>query len=492
MYVRHWRYGVRRSLTYATRTAGPTYTTLGAADLTRKAAKKSSMSNRKRKPSSSEDEESEYSDVEVDSSGSEEVSPKQDIETGTSGRGGKKRSPKKKKAKEVPKTPPLDKTSFSSMPLLQYVGIRVLQWVLAIVSFATLSNSAVWVDIKTPPAADANYELVSTEKVNNFTTNKYYSPAAKFCDNKVLDGPGSCYRMTVASNFLMATGVLYFMYLTLLIFAQISMYISMAGYGSIAAKCSEKFQVIVSDEKYLKLQIGTDAGWLFFTILSLCVGGTNGDPEWQCAVAFMVFVVWSQIASLVWGVKLYAMSFMVQTDVINDVHLAGSKKSKRGDDEDAGERSSTASGRKKKKTISQAQRERGIIESEDTTRPKQRKSNRSPSSPNVEATLQANLRATHDFPGKTSMEHFRPERDLSFKAGDLLVQFEEIHNGEWYYGCDLAGNKGEFPKNRVEPFTPPVAPQSALMQAPPRSSRKEKKKALQNHDDDYSDEGSED
>ena len=30
--------------------------------------------------------------------------------------------------------------------------------------------------------------------------------------------------------------------------------------------------------------------------------------------------------------------------------------------------------------------------------------------------------------------------------------FEEIHNGEWYYGCDLQGNKGEFPKNRTEPL----------------------------------------
>ena len=89
------------------------------------------------------------------------------------------------------------------------------------------------------------------------------------------------------------------------------------------------------------------------------------------------------------------------------------------------------------------------------------------------------------------MEHFRPERDLSFKTGDLLVKFEEIHNGEWYYGCDLAGNKGEFPKNRVEPFTPPNAPQSELMQSPPRSSRKAKSKALENHDDDYGDEDSE-
>ena len=417
------------------------------------------MPNRKRETRSSDEEESEYSDVDVDSSGSEEVSPRQDIETGTSGKRNKKHTPKKKKTKEVSKTPPLDKTSFSAMPLLQYVGIRFLQWVLVIVSFATLSNSKVWVDIKTPPEADADYKLVSTEKVNNFTTNKYYSPAAKFCDNKVLDGPGSCYRMTVASNFLMATGVLYFMYLTVFIFGQLCMYVSMEGYGSLGERCSEKFQVIVSDERYLKIQIGTDAVWLFFTILSLCVGGTNGDPEWQCAVAFMVFVVWSQIASLVWGVKVYALNFLVRNDVINDVHLAGSKKGKRSgqdNEEEEGEGSSTASGRKKKKTISQVKRERGIIESEDNAGPKQRKSSRSPATPIAQATLQANLRATHDFPGKTSMEHFRPERDLSFKTGDLLVKFEEIHDGEWYYGCDLAGNKGEFPKNRVEPFTPPV------------------------------------
>ena len=193
--------------------------------------------------------------------------------------------------------------------------------------------------------------------------------------------------MTVASNFLMATGVLYFMYLTVFIFGQ--MYVHLHGrVWQLGSRCSEKFQVIVSDENYLKIQIGTDAGWLF-TILSLCVGGTNGDPEWQCAVAFMVFVVWSQIASLVWGVKVYALNFLVRNDVINDVHLAGSKKGKRSgpdNEEEEGEGSSTASGRKKKKTISPVKRERGIIESEDNAGPKQRKSSRSPSTPNVQAT----------------------------------------------------------------------------------------------------------
>ena len=79
------------------------------------------MPNRKRETRSSDEEESEYSDVDVDSSGSEEVSPKQDIETGTSGKGNKKRTPKKKKTKELSKTPPLDKTSFSTMPLLHSI-----------------------------------------------------------------------------------------------------------------------------------------------------------------------------------------------------------------------------------------------------------------------------------------------------------------------------------------------------------------------------------
>ena len=54
-----------------------------------------SMSNRKREPPSSDEEESEYSDVDFDSSGSEEVSPKQDIEMGTSDKRNKKRTPKK-------------------------------------------------------------------------------------------------------------------------------------------------------------------------------------------------------------------------------------------------------------------------------------------------------------------------------------------------------------------------------------------------------------
>ena len=84
----------------------------------------------------------------------------------------------------------------------------MLQWILVIVSFATLSNSKVWVDIKTLSAADSNYKLVSTEKVNNFTTTNKYSPAAKFCDNKVLDGPGKLLPHDGGQQF-SATGVLY-------------------------------------------------------------------------------------------------------------------------------------------------------------------------------------------------------------------------------------------------------------------------------------------
>merc|ERR1711907_108528 len=128
------------------------------------------MSNRKREPPSSDEEESEYSDVDFEeSSDSEEVSPKQDIEMGTSGKGNNKRTPKKKKTKELSKTPPLDKTSFSTMPLIFYIAYRVLQWFLAIVSFATLSNSTVWVDIKTPPEFTGDYILHSTKMVNNVT-----------------------------------------------------------------------------------------------------------------------------------------------------------------------------------------------------------------------------------------------------------------------------------------------------------------------------------
>ena len=52
----------------------------------------------------------------------------------------------------------------------------------------------------------------------------------------------------------------------------------------------------------------------------------------------------------------------------------------------------------------------------------------------------------------------------------------KIHNGEWYYGCDLAGNKGEFPKNRVEPFTPPAAPQQRLCNRHQEAAVKQKVK----------------
>ena len=64
------------------------------------------MPNRKRETRSSDEEESEYSDVDVDSSGSEEVSPRQDIETGTSGKRNKKHTPKKKKTKETSELKP--------------------------------------------------------------------------------------------------------------------------------------------------------------------------------------------------------------------------------------------------------------------------------------------------------------------------------------------------------------------------------------------------
>ena len=67
--------------------------------------------------------------------------------------------------------------------------------------------------------------------------------------------------------------------------------------------------LIIRDETFLKIQLGTDLIWLFFTIISLCVGGAHsGDLDWRGAVGTMVIVVFTQIGSLILGVKLYTLN----------------------------------------------------------------------------------------------------------------------------------------------------------------------------------------
>merc|ERR1711871_1586613 len=90
-------------------------------------------------------------------------------------------------------------------------------------------------------------------------------------------------------------------------------------------RVTNKAMVIIRDVTFLKLQIGTDVGWLFFTVISLCVGGTSGDLDWRGAVGTMVIVVFTQIGSLILGVKLYT-SEILGRNIINDIQLPGKSK----------------------------------------------------------------------------------------------------------------------------------------------------------------------
>jgi hypothetical protein len=409
---------------------------------------------------SSNEEEYESEDFDSDN-GSES-----DLETGNN-RKFKNSSPNTNKSRNSNKPtvvdrvekPPVDSSSFDTTKLLHFIIIRIIQLLLANISFALMGSSNTWKAVKTSKPVTVK----TTEKVGNATYN-VYTTTKGLCGTDNADTTGSCYRMIVASNFLLAVGILYWMYLIVLTIVQLIMYCSLHG------KCervTNKAMLIIRDETFLKIQLATDLGWLFFTIISLCVGGTSGDLDWRGAVGTMVIIVFTQIGSLILGVKLYT-SEILGGNIINDVvQITGTSKKLKSEDS----LPLPSSGKKKNKTISGVQKERGIIRQQS-----------SPSTSNIsrtsdiksDAASKANLRAIHDFPGATSAEGFRPERDLAFKTGDLLIMFEEIHNGEWYYGCDLQGNKGEFPKNRTEPLFQKAPQKSPQLPLPPPSSSSSK------------------
>ncbi len=407
-------------------------------------------------------DEEEYESVDFDSNDGS-VS---DIETGNN-REFKNNTPStNKETKSNKKTPidrerkpPVDVSNFDTIKLLHFIIIRIIQLLLANISFALMGSSNTWKAVKTSKPVTVS----TTEKVGNATYN-VYTTTKGLCGTDNVDATGSCYRMIVASNFLLAVGILYWMYLIALTTVQLVMYCSLHG------KCecvTNKAMLIIRDETFLKIQVGTDLGWLFFTIISLCVGGTSGDLDWRGAVGTMVIVVFTQIGSLMLGVKLYT-SEILGKDVINDVQLPGRTIKYNGDKNPL---SLSNSVKKETKTISQVQKQRGISKQQSSPPPSDISST---SNNKTDPASKANLRAIHDFPGTTSAEGFRPERDLAFKTGDLLIMFEEIHNGEWYYGCDLQGNKGEFPKNRTEPIFHKAPQKSPQLPLPPPSSSSSK------------------
>ena len=55
----------------------------------------------------------------------------------------------------------------------------------------------------------------------------YTTTKVRGTDNE--DTTGSCYRMIVASNFLLAVGILYWMYLIVITIVQLIMYCSLHG-----------------------------------------------------------------------------------------------------------------------------------------------------------------------------------------------------------------------------------------------------------------------
>ena len=400
---------------------------------------------------------SEYEDVDMDSSGSES-----DIESGD--RQFNTKTPSKKeqeKAKKTPaRKPPVDTAGFDGIKLSHFIIIRCVQCFLACASFSFMGSSETWKDVKnTTKTTTTCYTTLDVGE--NATVKSEEFTLQGLCSTDGDDMVGSCYRMIVASNFLLAVGILYWIYLGILVAIQLIMYCSIYDR---CPRVTNKKLIILRDETFLKTQIVTDLCWLFATIISLCVGGTSGDANWRWAVGVMVIIVFTEILSLMFGVNLYTKEILIGKNIINDVQVPSGKKSKKkrvddeieeekGEDITASKKSN--SGKKKKKTISQVQKERGIIKQQSTPLPNtaSKKSNKkSRRSKKSDAASKANLRAIHDFPGANSAAGFRPERDLAFKSGDLLIKFEEIHNGEWYYGCDMDGNKGEFPKNRTEPY----------------------------------------
>jgi len=281
--------------------------------------------------------------------------------------------------------PPVKAIDNKDINIKFWICIRLVQWLLAVCCFSFMSESPTWKEVK------LKQKGVCGESDS---------------------GPASCYNMMNASNYLMASAILYWLFLSVQTVYQFAIL---------------REYIFVASKEFIKLQVRSDILWLFFSLTSnAAVGGAAGDDVWRVAVAMMLFISFSQIYSFHAGTQALL------------IHTFQNKKTRQ---------HKTIGSERKKRT-----RKKGEGNQCETTEiePSQVKENADLSVDRV------TLQATFDFPGKQGKCDFHEDRDLGFSKGDLLYGLEKKHNNEWWYGVDEDGHFGEFPCNRVVEI--PAAP----------------------------------
>ena len=382
---------------------------------------------------SDESVESVVSDGDVDTTGDVESSDVSDMEAGQA-------TPRAIQEVDLDGNPPMNDLGYDDVKLKWYLGIRLFQTLLAMTSFIALAESPAFGEMK----KNATTGFQTSQTVDNKTTIQNVKNSG-ICGSDDT-GIASCYNMITASNYLMATGVLYWMYLLLLMLAQVAMFFN---------------KVIVENKRFLQVQIGTDFLWLFFSTTSnAAVGGSSGDDNWRLSVCMMLYITWTQVGSLLLGLKIWYTRKLIDAGILKEADLreleAPAKK----------ETPKKAHKKKKKKTIKEEQKKRGIDakKSKSAKKPKsakKKKKKKQPAPWSEEGPAEVSLTtlvATHSFPGKNTSD-FVAGRDLAFKRSDVLFGIEMKHNGAWWFGRDKDGNEGEFPSNRVAEV--PNAPETS-------------------------------
>ena len=182
-----------------------------------------------------------------------------------------------------------------------FAGIRFLQLVLAMTSFIALSESPAFGMAK----QNATVTEKTTAKVGN-TTVVNQMKSNGICGGEDT-GISSCYNMITSSNYLMATGVLYWMYTILMT----------VGHGLMYTN-----RLIVENERFIKVQIISDLVGLFFSTTSnAAVGGSTGDDNWRLAVCMMLFIIVTQIGSLVLGLKVWYNRKLIESGILKEEDL---------------------------------------------------------------------------------------------------------------------------------------------------------------------------
>jgi len=230
--------------------------------------------------------------------------------------------------------PPMNDLGYDEIKLKLFAGIRFFQLVLAMTSFIALSESPAFGMAK----QNATVTEKTSAKIGNTTViNNIKSSGICGGDDT---GVSSCYNMITSSNYLMATGVLYWMYMLLMT----------VGHGAMYTN-----KLIVENERFIKVQIMSDIVGLFFSTTSnAAVGGSTGDNNWRLAVCMMLFITWTQIGSLIFGLKIWYNRKLIDSGILKEDDLeklnSSSKKQKE------------KTPKKEKKTIKKERKKRGIAE----------------------------------------------------------------------------------------------------------------------------------